>query len=438
MPVSAAEQYMLELMNRARLDPEAEARRLGIDLSDSATGSPFVGGSRGVLAFNYELDKAATGHSRWMIDNDVFSHIGKNGSTPSERAVLAGHPSGVAENIHWRGSLREIDAGNAITRQYVDLMRESDHRSLMLDEDFREVGIAQELGRFSLDGTSYNASMVTQNFCMAGDRFYVTGVVYNDLDKDNFYSIGEGRGGATFRTAGDLTVSASSGGYALQGVEGGRLSVIGAVGTKLFTVDIVVEVQNSKLDVVDRSWFYTSADITLKLGINNARLLGTDALDAYGNHKANILQGNSGSNTIVGMSGNDRLFGNAGDDALQGAKGADRVFGGDGNDRMTGDEGNDLMNGGAGNDIMIGGPGADVFVFDRDLGRDIVFDFTSDDTLRFDRRLADAGVTTAQEFVDAHANVVNGAVVFDFASEQAVSLLNVSSLSGLADHIVLF
>jgi serralysin len=37
--LNAYEQYMLELINRARLDPDAEAQRYGIGLNDGGAGT---------------------------------------------------------------------------------------------------------------------------------------------------------------------------------------------------------------------------------------------------------------------------------------------------------------------------------------------------------------------------------------------------------------
>jgi hypothetical protein len=105
MALTAAEQYMLELVNRARLDPLGEAARHGIDLNQSLSPGQLHGSARGVLAPDAALDLAATRHSTWMLATDVFSHNGVNGSTPSQRALAAGYDGwGAGENISWRGT----------------------------------------------------------------------------------------------------------------------------------------------------------------------------------------------------------------------------------------------------------------------------------------------------------------------------------------------
>ena len=63
------------------------------------------------------------------------------------------------------------------------------HRANILDDHFREVGIGQQHGQFTTGATTYNASMVTQNFALSGSKVFITGVVYNDtVVNDNFFT----------------------------------------------------------------------------------------------------------------------------------------------------------------------------------------------------------------------------------------------------------
>ncbi|MFM7157151.1 MAG: CAP domain-containing protein, partial [Bacteroidota bacterium] len=93
------EQYTLELINRARANPNAEGIRL-VDTQD-----PDVQGAisafainktlvktqfssypaRPPLAFNSRLIDCARGHSKDMRDNDYQGHNGSNGSTMTDR-----------------------------------------------------------------------------------------------------------------------------------------------------------------------------------------------------------------------------------------------------------------------------------------------------------------------------------------------------------------
>ena len=54
--------YMLRLVNRARLDPAGEAARIGSSVTDSTP-------SRPPLAYNLQVETAATNHNNWMHDN---------------------------------------------------------------------------------------------------------------------------------------------------------------------------------------------------------------------------------------------------------------------------------------------------------------------------------------------------------------------------------
>jgi uncharacterized protein YkwD len=51
------------------------------------------------LAADPRLNAAARGHSADMVARGYFSHNGLGGSTPSDRALAAGYPGGVGENI---------------------------------------------------------------------------------------------------------------------------------------------------------------------------------------------------------------------------------------------------------------------------------------------------------------------------------------------------
>lgn len=421
MALDAAEQYMLELINRARLDPLGEAARHGIDLNQSLSPGQLHGAPRGVLAAEASLELAAIGHSQWMLATDIFSHTGVNNTSPAQRAEAAGYTGwGAGENISWRGTTGALNLETVIGQQHSDLFLSAGHRVNILYDSYREIGIAQEAGQFRYNGTTYNASMLTQNFSTHGDTFYVTGVVYDDLNGDRFYSIGEGRGGARFTTPGDTALSASAGGYALQAVEGGMVLVSGSVEGRGFSARVLVEGVNAKLDVVNGDMFHASADLTLVSGIHDARLLGTGAIDATGNKRANLLTGNAADNLLSGLGAKDRLMGGAGDD------------------RLTGGAGRDVLAGETGDDRLTGGGGADSFVFGFAAGQDVIADFSAQDVLRLDRGLWGGQAANAAQVVADHAAVVGGDVVLDLGQGHAVTLTGVGSLVGLADQIVLF
>ncbi|MFD1808957.1 hypothetical protein ACFSHQ_15055 [Gemmobacter lanyuensis] len=76
MTITALEQYAIELVNRARLDPLAEARRFGFDLNAGLSPGTIDGTARQVLAPNELLAAAANRHGEW-IDRPTPSAITK-------------------------------------------------------------------------------------------------------------------------------------------------------------------------------------------------------------------------------------------------------------------------------------------------------------------------------------------------------------------------
>src|ERR1051325_6101059 len=76
---SPDEQFMLELINRARALPGVEAKRYGINLNEGLAASTLSTSARQPLAFNLNLISAARGQSQWMLGAKSFSHTGSNG-----------------------------------------------------------------------------------------------------------------------------------------------------------------------------------------------------------------------------------------------------------------------------------------------------------------------------------------------------------------------
>lgn len=334
MPLTAQEQYFLELMNRARLDPLKEAARYDIDLNQGVTGTPITSDVKQVLAPNDTLHAAAAGHSDWMLETDTFSHTGAGGSDPGMRMAGAGYVfTGTwswAENIAWTGTTGTLDMSAAIQSSYDALFRSPGHRVNTLADMSREVGVAQLRGAFTRDGVTYDASMTTVNFASSGNAVFITGVAYTDLDGNGFYDIGEGRGGVTFRISGsgiptDSAVSEAAGGYAVSAPQNsGPATVTITHGGSTTQVGISTSDGNVKLDLVDDTTLFASGDITLISGpVTRVTLLGAGDIDATGRATADVLTGNTGQNTLRGMDGNDVLRGGGGADHLNGGSGTD-------------------------------------------------------------------------------------------------------------------
>lgn len=231
---TAYEQLLLELINRARADPAAEAARFGIGLNEGLSRGGISAAAKQPLAFNQYLIAAARGHSQWMLNVDQFSHVGVNGSDAGDRMTAAGYPlSGDwawGENIAWRGTTGVPDVVAYIRTMHEGLFKSTTgHRQNLLNDRFTEVGIATVEGRYFTNGSNYNAVMVTQKLADSGGTAgpLLTGVVFRDANRNGLYDVGEGVGGVSVRIAGGAyhTATSVSGGYAVPYLLGGELRV---------------------------------------------------------------------------------------------------------------------------------------------------------------------------------------------------------------------
>jgi|GEM_PF-2317941 len=207
------EQYLLELINRDRANPTDAAVRYGIGLNDGVDpGEAISEAAKQPLAFNFLLNDAADFHSQWMIDNNTFSHQGVehagsfHGSTDqsgthtdraNHRMIDAGYQFNLGQI--WGENLSKVSSGSTtgtltLTPSIIELVNEglfksSSHRTNVMAEDFREVGLATLKGDF--DG--FDSLLVTENFGKSSNDVFLTGVAFDDLvSDDNFYSVGEG------------------------------------------------------------------------------------------------------------------------------------------------------------------------------------------------------------------------------------------------------
>ncbi|HTF85660.1 MAG TPA: CAP domain-containing protein [Cellvibrio sp.] len=250
------EVLVLELVNRARFDPEAEAERHAIDLNEDNNGTPISPARKPPLAFNLELIEAARVHSEWMLDADVFSHTGEGGSSPTQRMDEAGYTFSGAwssgENIAWRGNSGDnIDLTLAAYEHHEGLFKSVGHRLNILSTDFREIGIGHKDGYFFADGTNWRASMLTENFARSGSGYFLTGVVYEDVDGDDLYSVNEGLSGITITVDGSSHAVFETGAYTVPLANGVYdITVSGdALGSPVnYTIE--VDGANVKFDVI--------------------------------------------------------------------------------------------------------------------------------------------------------------------------------------------
>lgn len=351
---NAYEQYMLELINIERAKVGAQP-----------------------LAFDEDLNESAEGHSKWMIATDTFSHTGAGGSTPVARMKAAGYEfSGswaAAENIGWASTRAPAGLQDEVSLLHTNLMNSAGHRANLLNANFREVGIGFEVGQYG----SYEGAFVTQNFAVTASKPFLTGVLFDDMDGDLAYDVGEGLGNllvsAKNTTTGVVTsfTTTPAGGYALELPSGGYTVTFSGGGYSA-TKQVTIGTRNVKLDLVDPV--------------------------------ASIAK------TITGSEAGEGLGGTTGNDAIRGLGGNDSLYGGGGTDFLEGGSGNDLLSGGAGMDTLTGGAGADVFFFSSAFrgAVDRVTDFSPvDDTIRLENGVFTTLPSGALQASAFHAGAVS-------------------------------
>ena len=444
---TAQEQLMLELINRARMDPAAEAARQGISLNQGLAAGTISTAPKQVLAMNDQLVVAADNHSKWMLQYDIFSHqesgsyptfftgINPNNRMAAAGYVLAGPSYAAGENISWTGVYPgPINLTNAIVAQHRSLFLSPGHRTNILNATFEEVGIGQEHGAFVAGGTSYDASMVTQNFALSGSKVFVTGVVYNDtVVNDNFFSVGEQTVGRGISGPGGVSdVTGAGGGYELAFTAGGGKAITFSLATGAVGVSVTVGTTNVKVDVVNGREVWTNASLAVTTSnVTMIAALGIQALTLSGGTGSEAIYGNAAANTLLGGGGNDYLSGAGG------------------NDRVLGDAGNDRLICGAGVDTLTGGANADTFIFNGAPGtsanRDIITDFSHvDDTFQLENAIftkLGAGVhplsaaffRAGTQALDANDYIVynpaNGALYYDSNGNAAGGAVQIATLT---------
>lgn len=250
--LTAEEQLIVELVNRARLDPDAEVVRLNEGLASGINAGP-----KEALAVLHELSDAARAHSADMDDRNFFAHQNPDGQSPGARAVEAGHDTtNVGENIAVIGSSwTNFDEQARAEALHEGLWESDGHQRNMLSENWTEIGTGYDYGTWN----GYAGStFVTEKFS-AGPENYLTGVVIEDADGDDFYDMGEGQGGVRITAtdeanpenvyttstweAGGYTLALPSGTYRVR-FEGGDLD---APQETLVTIGD----ENVKLDIID-------------------------------------------------------------------------------------------------------------------------------------------------------------------------------------------
>ena len=371
MPTSANEQYLLELINDARMNPLGDAARY-ISSYTAATSSQAdvqsaltqfgVDGARLLaafqaltpsqpVAFSDVLTGGALAHNQAMIATDTQAHQTTGEAGLAARLTNEGYAfRSAGENIYaysedplFAQAAFMVDWGGDASSG--GMQAPAGHRVNEMNSSYREIGLSI-VDTTQTSSTSVGPEVVTEDFATTGTAgSFLLGVAYDDIDKNGFYSVGEGVAGLTVSVGGATTTSTASGGYTLAtslvGTQTVTLSGAGLAGTvqvKMALTDTSGNGLNAKLDVIDGAILHLSNSGVVTGAVSTIAALGLQALT--------IAEGDAIGRTLIGNDGGDTLTGGAG------------------NDVITGGAGNDVIDGGLGTNTLDGGTGINTIVFD--------------------------------------------------------------------------
>jgi uncharacterized protein YkwD len=288
------QQAMLELINRARANGEAEATRLKL-AGGLQEGPPGINGEVTVitntvqpLSWSPLLLNAAQSHAENLNAGDQF-FSGQDphtwgGTTPADRIAAAGYPMNQAQDYFGAKTtpsgfrpgpenVASVVASGSFFGRNLDFTILAAHNALFIDKNvagrghrlatmcdfWREIGIGISIGTDVGQGNTWNSIYLVQNFGSQtkGTTFatpFITGVVYNDKNGNGLYTPGEGVGGVRVDVPGSnyFAISSSSGGYSVPVPGNGTYSVTFSGGGQptLQRTVTVTNLLNVKVDFV--------------------------------------------------------------------------------------------------------------------------------------------------------------------------------------------
>ncbi len=272
------EQYMLELVNQARMNPQAAAVRVTSNLTPdvtstlayynvnlSATEQAIANTpAQPPLAWNPDLAASAQAHSQDMATNQFQSHTGSDGSTADQRMQQAGYTNASSSGENAFAYATSVD--EAMQAFLIDWgVSDDGHRRNILQPGVSQNDAYQSVG-IGIATTGSNSKVgplvITQDFgSQPNQQAQLVGVAYYDNQKTGMYEIGEGQGGvqinATNLATGQTTSTQtwSSGGYQIA-LSPGQYQITASVnGTVFQTLPVTIGTVNVEQDfVLTNTW----------------------------------------------------------------------------------------------------------------------------------------------------------------------------------------
>ena len=166
--------YFVELLNRARANPSAEAALYGIDLNEGVpAGQTISSQPKPPLAINPDLVQAAQQHSADMASQGYFSHYTQDtGGSPQDRCLDAGYSYWSGESIAMSVSSRSLDVNQDSASYHHEILFVDEgypgrgHRLNLMNASHIEVGVGMAKGIY-IDGSGQtwpNAVISTIDF----------------------------------------------------------------------------------------------------------------------------------------------------------------------------------------------------------------------------------------------------------------------------------
>ncbi|MBT9314759.1 CAP domain-containing protein [Leptothoe spongobia] len=267
------------------------------------------------LVLDTNLDETADKHSKDMADQDYFSHTGKDGSKPWDRAKDEGYESGtVGENIA---------AGYGSAKAVVEGWKNSPgHRANMLNANYNEIGV----GHYYLANDTGSV-----NYGHYWTQVFGKGTIENPAPNPE----------PTPEPPAPTPTPPS--------------------GPNVITSNNAVIRGTNRADKIIG-------------GSRSQTIGGKQGNDIIGGKGGNDrIFGDQGADKLFGDAGNDLVSGGSGNDHVAGGSGNDRILGGTGSDKLVGGSGNDILQGSKGGtasekDVMTGGKGRDTFILGNKSG----------------------------------------------------------------------